>query len=308
LNRSTATHAQRVRDYAEAMNVSTAVFALCVLAGAGRAARAADCVDPDERAARSEANDTAITLCFDAGGCWELAIASHAWTRRPPLPPDTSPPRHRVDPRTTANIHVCAPDGTECHNIDLAGAVTISNLEAIQTPDRARVAIIGQGSAAYLYDGATRKLVATIRTWKSHYEADVIQEGFFVDGNLVLYESSSPITMEARLFDGATGKPLAMIASSILSDPIELSDGDWAFFDADISALVVVNARTGKRGKAITVVGPNVKDVTGASVFTYRTTDKKLFFAARGDAASGVVVYDLATKKQTRYVPPVCKK
>jgi len=33
-----------------------------------------------------------------------------------------------------------------------------------------------------------------------------------------------------------------------------------------------------------------------------------LFLAARGDAASGIVVYDLATKKQTRYVPPVCKK
>ena len=99
-----------------------------------------------------------------------------------------------------------------------------------------------------------------------------------------------------------------MIANSILSDPIELSNGDWAFFDADVSTLVVVNAKTGKRGKGITVVGPNVKDVTGASVFTYSTTDKKLFLAARGDAASGIVVYDLATKKQTRYVPPVCKK
>jgi hypothetical protein len=296
------------RDYAESMKVPRAVMALCVLAGAGRAARATDCIDPAESASRTETNDTAITLCFDAGGCWGFAIASRAWTRHPPLPADTSPPQHHVDPPTTANIHVCAPDGTGCHNIDLAGAVTISNLEAIQTPDRARVAIVGQGSAAYLYDGATRKLVATIRTWKSHYEADVIQEGFFVGGNLVLYESSSPITMEARLFDGATGKPMAMIANSILSDPIELSDGDWAFFDADVSTLVVVNAKTGKRGKAITVVGPNVEDATGASVFTYRTTDKKLFLAARGDAASGIVVYDLATKKQTRYVPPVCKK
>ena len=223
----------------ESMTYLRAAVALGVLTGAGRVARARDCVDPGDIASQTETTDTAITLCFDAGGCWGFEIATRQW--RPHAPPGaTPPPPRRAEPKTTANIHVCAPDGTDCHTFDLPGASTLSNLEALQTPDRARVAILGQGSSAYLYDGATKKLVATIRPWKSHYEADVLQDGYFIEGNLALYESSTPITMEARLFDGATGKPLGKIANDIIGDPIALSDGDWAFPHADGNTQVAL--------------------------------------------------------------------
>jgi hypothetical protein len=297
------------RGHADSMTVARAVIALCVLASASasRTAHAGDCIDPSASASQTETTDTAMTMCFDPGGCWAFAIAARTWAPHAPLGAAASTPR-AADPKPTANIRVCAPDGTDCHAFDLPGAQTFYNLQAIQTPDRARVAILGQGSSAYLYDGATRKLVATIAPWKSHYEADVIQEGHFIDGNLALYESSSPITDEVRLFDGATGKLIAPIDNSIMGDPIELAGGDWAFWHLETSTLVVVNAKTGKLGKRISLVGPGVKDITGGSLVTYRTTDKKLFLAARGDAASGIVVYDLASKKQTRSLPPMCKK
>jgi hypothetical protein len=291
----------------ESMTLSRAVVVLGIVAGAGRSAYAADCLDPGDIASQTETTDTAITLCFDAGGCWGFEIAAREWRRH--ATPRTTPAKPRpAELKTTANIHVCAPDGTDCHTFDLPGARTLGNLEALQTPDRTRVAILGQGSSAYLYDGTTKKLVATIRAWKSHYDTDTLQDGYFLDGNLALYESSTPDTMEARLFDGATGKPLAKIDDDIIGDPIELSDGDWAFPHADGNLLVVANARTGKLGKGISLPGPGVKGLGRGSLVTYRTSDKKVFLAARGDAASGIVVYDLATKKQTRYLPPVCTK
>jgi hypothetical protein len=290
----------------ESMPFLRAAVALVVLTGAGRVTRA-DCLDPGDTASQTETTDTTVTLCFEAGGCWGFDIAARQWLRHaPPRAVPVTP--SRAEPKTTANIHVCAPDGTDCHTFDLPGATTFGNLEALQTPDRARVAILGQGSSAYLYDGATKKLVATIRPWKSHYDADVMQDGYFLDGNLALYESSTPITMEARLFDGATGKPMGKIANDIIGDPVALSDADWAFPQADGNTLVVLDARTGKLHKSILLPGPGVKGFAGGSLVTYRTSDDKLFLAARGDAASGIVVYDLATKKQTRYLPPVCTK
>ncbi len=282
------------------------VLALCLLA---RVARAADCIDPGASASQTETTDAAITMCFDAGGCWAFGIAAREWARHtPPSTPASTPPPP-ADPKVTANVRVCAPDGSDCHTVDLPGAQTFYNLQAIQTPDRARVAIVGQGSPAYLYDGPTTKLVAMIKAWKSSDpDGDVIQSGFFVDGNLALYESSSPDTEEVRLFDGATGKQLAKIGNAIGGDPIELAGGDWAFWDIETSTLVVANGKTGKLGRGISLRGLGVKESAGGSLVTYRTTNHRLFLAARGDAASGIIVYDLATKKQTRYLPPVCKK
>ena len=49
-------------------------------------------------------------------------------------------------------------------------------------------------------------------------------------------------------------------------------------------------------------------DSTRGSSVSFRTTDKQLFLAARGDAASGIVAYNLVTKRQSRYLPPLCAK
>jgi hypothetical protein len=281
---------------------------LLLLCALGRVAHAADCIDPTESPTQTDTTDKAITLCFETSGCWAFDIAARSWARHAALAPPVDVTLPHTDPKTTANLHVCAPDGSDCHAVDLPGALTIGNLQALQTPDRARVAILGQGKEAYLYNGVTRKLVATIPTWKSGYEADVIQEGHFIDGNLAVYESHTPITEEVRLFDGATGKLIAPLTDSIIGDPIELSGGDWAFWHLETSTLVVANGKTGKLGRSIVLVGPHVKDATAGSLVEYRTSDRKLFLAARGDAESGVVVYDLATKQQTRYLPPVCHK
>lgn len=284
-----------------------AAVVVCVLLGASGAARAAECLDPEDRTSQTETTDQAITMCFESGGCWRFDIAARAWGRTTP-PAAAAAVSRPADPKTTANLRVCAPDGSDCHAIDLPGAQTFYNLQAIQTSDRARVAILGQGSSVYLYDGVTKKLVATIPPWKSHYDADVIQSGYFVDGNLALYESSSPVTDEVRLFDGATGKQLAVVETSVMDAPIELSGGDWAFWRIETGTLVVVNARTGRFRKSIALEGPGVKNGGGAALLTYRTSDKKLLLAALGDPASGLVVYDLAKKTQTHYLLPVCKK
>ncbi len=307
LVRYAGVRADSERDYARPMK---ALVAVCVVACAGGVAHSADCLAREDAASRTEATDKAIVLCFDAGGCWAFDLAARQWGPHAPLPADTAQPAKAAEPKTTANIHVCAPDGTDCREIDLPGAWTFGNLETLQTPDRARVAILGQGSSVYVYDGATRRLVVTIPPWKSKYDPDgnTIRGGAFVGGNLAIYEASSPVSDEVRLFDGATGKQLAIIAPAIIGDPIELGGGDWAFPREDGDVLIVASAKTGKLRTPISLPGPGVTDSTRGSSVAFRTTDKQLFLAARGDAASGIVVYDLATKQPRRYLPPLCPK
>lgn len=282
-------------------------MALC---GLLRVADAKDCVDPKATAGQDDANDKAVTMCFGAGDCWAFDVTAHTWSSigafKPP--PDKGASSVVDHTKIVANIHVCSADNKDCHQVDLPDGQTMYNLETRQSADRTRVVIQGQGDRAYLFDGVSKKLVTAFKPWKSKMEPGTFRGSYFLDGTLALYVGSSPITDEVRLFDGATGKAMGVVDDGIVGEPLELSDGDWAFFRIEHDDYVVANSKTGKLGKGIVLRGPGVGDLTGGTPISYRTTDKKQVLFAHGDASSGIVVYDLATKKQSRFSPPLCKK
>jgi hypothetical protein len=287
-----------------------------VVAFAPAVAAAAPCVDRASALRDQAVSDAQVALCFDQpASCWTFDVAAKAWT---PANPDASKhvwnaaqpapaPASIAPARLTANIKTCAKAGKDCRAIDLPDAAAADSTTVVATADRSLVALYGARGALSLFDGKSEKLIAQIKPWKTTM-ADSIESAQFLGQTLLVRENDSPVSSAARLFD-RRGTKLADAGPGVgLTDEvIAVSADEWAFTTLATNRVYVDNVKTGKHVAMIAAVaGKSPNQLAGVAI-VHRTADAKTLVIASGDPASGVVLYDIATRTSKRFTPPVCK-
>ena len=272
----------------------SAVLLVTTADAAPRAPTPSPCPPADLFSTRLPAVEAGALMFCDpvARDCWRLDATASTWSKAPLA-------AGREVTVSATGIEACAAAHADCVQLP---TTAFEGGQAIESDDRALIAA-WRGPVAEIYDARTRKRLTTIKGWKSPMgsaaEAQISQVRF-VGTRVVVWESYTPVSSTARLFDARTGKARGMMVSkdTELEPWIAQLAGDvWAVPGFD-GRLYLVDTRTGKAKQKLTV-----RSTPGGSVLAGKLADGRLAIVA-----DGLVFVDPATGKVSpELAQPTCK-
>lgn len=192
--------------------------------------------------------DGKLAFCVDDTTCWVLDVATSTWAQSKP----EGAAKATVD---ATQIQACAADGKTCDTLATKLAIMDDGGQAIANADRSLVAVWA-GPKLDVWDMKAKKVLAHIKGWKSPMGpgGNAFQQAQFVGTSLIVWESWTPVSSAARIFDARTGKFLA----NVVKAGMEVSEGaipvgkNLAFLGFN-SKLYLVDPKTGIANKSFVV-------------------------------------------------------
>jgi hypothetical protein len=188
----------------------------------------------------------------------------------------------------------------------LPGVAAIRESDVAESADRSLLAVhgpwTGNGRSIYVFDAVTGTLRATIRPWKTETGDPVeFRRVAFAGSALFVAIWDSPVSSVGRLYNPRTGRLLGEIGGrdAELDETlaIDLGGNRWAFAAFDAGVLYVNDVATGARLPSIRS-GPQERGYVALQL-----VGKTLV----GVRSTGVMLYDVATRKASHHAVPTCK-
>ena len=183
--------------------IARVLRAIAVVASLASVARAAPC--PPDDVFNRIAQVTGNTLAFCDGStrsCWALDVPKGTWSTQPMA-------TEAAVTITPTEVTACAADGKTCKK--LATTAYAEGGSGAASDDLALLAVY-RGPTVDIYDLASSKRLTTIKGWKSPMgpaKDAVFQGAKFVGKTLAVWESWTPVSSAARLYEPRKGKRLA---------------------------------------------------------------------------------------------------
>jgi hypothetical protein len=261
------------------------LLGLCAVSSAA----ASPCPPPEVTQQAAEIIDGKLAFCADPSTpCWVIDPATSAWTRQ-------AMPSRASTTVTAGKVTACPAGGKDC--VIVSGTFDES-ARAIASDDLARVAV-WSGATVAIYDTKSGTQISTIAGWKSPMgpaKAAQFQQVRFVGPALAVWESWTPVSSAARLFDPASGKRIGDIGKAGAEiEPWAVSVGKdtWAFAGFD-PKVYVVNVKNAKVVKTIKLSGGQSGRQMPGSL-----ADGRIVIVT-----DGVTLVDVTTKKATSLSTP----
>lgn len=271
-----------------------AVGVLGALCGLATGAHAAPC--PPDDVFNQLPHVTGNTLAFCDGStrsCWALDVPKGTWSTQPMATEATVS-------ITPTEITACAADGKTCKK--LATAAYADGGTGVASDDLALLAVY-RGPTVDIYDLDSSKRLTTIKGWKSPMgpaKDAVFQGAKFVGKTLVVWESWTPVSSAARLYEPRKARRIAdLVKAGTEVEPwaVALDDKVWLFAGFD-PKLYLVDVTTGKLKKTIKLAGgQNGKVIAG-----------KLSDGRVAIVSDGVILVDPVAGTSSPVAAPHCTK
>jgi hypothetical protein len=305
--------------------LSLALVALAAGPAAAKVVKAQPrCVALNATLTSSGLDAAGLTLCFEAGTCLRLDLATRAWSATDAAPPTASAPPTPTSKTTfSTTLHVCDLAGKDCHDVPAPSVAGLGDDDVVASADGSLVAVIspprptklgGSERPIFLYDAPTGRLITTIHPWKTGMGDPFFFRGArFLGETLFVAIAQSPVSSSGRLYAGRTGKRLADVGGKdrdlddLPATDLDLGGGRWAFPTFDSNELVVHDVKTGRRLPSIALGGARDKPIGPGLPLLQKTADGRALIAVRGGPVPEVTVVELATRKASFHQVPLCK-